>query len=83
MQQIRVSFTLKKILHVVVGKAVRGGYWGRAGKTILKKTHLAYIHMFVFLYRQFLEIYGEIYFRAWKLASGPYFKVSLYCLHVR
>ena len=33
--------------------------------------------MFVFLYRQFLEIYGEIYFRAWKLASGPYLKVGI------
>ena len=33
--------------------------------------------MCVFLYRQFLEIYGEIYFRAWKLASGPYLKVGI------
>ena len=38
--------------------------------------------MCVFLHRRFLEIYGEIYFRAWKLASGPYLKVSLYCLNV-
>lgn len=78
MQQIRVSFTLKKILHVVVGKAVRGGYvLGEGWQDHTEKTHLAYIHMFVFLYRQFLEIYGEIYFRAWKLASGPYLKVYI------
>lgn len=31
--------------------------------------------------RSFVEVYGEVYFRAWRLASGPYLKqLEEFCL---
>ena len=50
MQQIRVSFTLKKILHVVVGKAVQGGYvLGEGWQSILKTPLGLYLHVCISL----------------------------------
>ena len=38
-------------------------------------------HLAVCSHRSLLETYGEIYYRAWRLASGPYLKqIEEYCL---
>lgn len=40
------------------------------------------IHFVVFnLHRSLLETYGEVYFRAWRLSTGPYLKqIEEHCL---